>query len=77
MSRLVEDLLVLARLDGPLPRAHGEVDLDEVVHAEVDALRRPGRLTIVVAPLPALRVRGQAEPVTAAGARLAPGHRPR
>ena len=60
MRRLVEDLLLLARLDGQIPLAHDEVDLDEVVHEEADSLRRHSKLRVVVDPLPALRVRGDA-----------------
>jgi len=58
MQRLVEDLLLLARLDGRIPLAHDDVDLDDVVHEEAERLRRHAAVTIHVAPLPALRVRG-------------------
>lgn len=61
---LVEDLLLLARLDGRIPVAQDEVDLDDVVHAEADRLRRHAAVTVHVLPLPALRVHGD-------GARLA------
>jgi len=64
MQHLVEDLLLLARLDGRLPLAHDEVDLDDVVHDEAEHLRRHGSVTVHVLPLPALRIRGD-------GARLA------
>ena len=64
MRRLVEDLLLLARLDGQIPLAHDEVDLDDVVHEEAERLRRHTEVTVHVVPLPALRVRGD-------GARLA------
>ncbi len=64
MRRLVEDLLLLARLDGRIPLAHDDVDLDDVVHEEAERLRRHAAVTVHVAPLPALRVRGD-------GARLA------
>jgi signal transduction histidine kinase len=64
MGHLVEDLLLLARLDGRLPLAKDEVDLDDVVHEEAERLRRHAAATIRVVPLSALRVRGD-------GARLA------
>lgn len=64
MQRLVEDLLLLARLDGRLPLAQVEVDLDDVVHDEAERLRRHSTVRVLVVPLPALRVRGD-------GARLA------
>ncbi len=64
MQRLVEDLLLLARLDGRLPLAEEEVDMDDVVHEEAERLRRHAAVTVHVVPLPALRVRGD-------GARLA------
>ena len=58
MQHLVEDLLLLARLDGQLPLAQDEVDLDDVVHEVAERLRRHGSVTVHVLPLPALRVRG-------------------
>jgi len=58
MQHLVEDLLLLARLDGRLPLAQDEVDLDDVVHEEAERLRRSGLVAVHVLPLPALRVRG-------------------
>ena len=64
MRRLVEDLLLLARLDGHIPLAHQDVDLDDVVHHEAERLRRHAEVTVHVVPLPALRVSGD-------GARLA------
>ena len=64
MQHLVEDLLLLARLDGRLPLAEEEVDMDDVVHEEAERLRRHAAVTVHVVPLPALRVRGD-------GARLA------
>jgi len=64
MQHLVEDLLLLARLDGRIPLAHDEVDLDDVVHEEAERLRRHAAVRVHVVPLPALRVRGD-------GARLA------
>lgn len=60
MWRLVEDLLLLARLDGHVPVVSGEVDLDDILHDAADTLRRAGALHVVVDPLPALRVRGDA-----------------
>jgi len=58
MARLVDDLLLLARLDGRAPRAAREVDLDDVVHGEAQWLRRTTDLDVDVEPLPALRVLG-------------------
>ncbi|HZL04894.1 MAG TPA: HAMP domain-containing sensor histidine kinase [Coriobacteriia bacterium] len=58
MLRLVEDLLVLARLDGHVPVAQNEVDLDDIVHDAVETLRRHAATDILVDPLPAVRVRG-------------------
>ena len=58
MQHLVEDLLLLARLDGRIPLAHDEVDLDDVVHEEAERLRKHAEVTVHVVPLPALRVRG-------------------
>lgn len=58
MLRLVEDLLVLARLDGHVPVAQNEVDLDDIVHDAVETLRRHAGTDILVDPLPAVRVRG-------------------
>ena len=64
IQHLVEDLLLLARLDGRIPLAQDEVDLDDVVHQEAERLRRHAPLAVHVAPLPAVRVLGD-------GARLA------
>ncbi len=58
MRRLVEDLLLLARLDGNAPIVRHEVDLDDLVHEAADALRRAGAVRVDVDPLPALRVNG-------------------
>lgn len=58
MRHLVEDLLLLARLDGRAPEVRDELDLDDLVHEAADALRRAGTVEVVVEPLPALRVRG-------------------
>lgn len=58
IQHLVEDLLLLARLDGRIPLAQDEVDLDDVVHAEAERLRRNASVTVHVVPLPALRVQG-------------------
>jgi len=58
IQHLVEDLLLLARLDGHIPLAQNEVDLDDVVHGEAERLRRHATVTVHVAPLPALRVQG-------------------
>ncbi|PFG40250.1 signal transduction histidine kinase [Georgenia soli] len=58
MARLVDDLLLLARLDGRAPRTEREVDLDDVVHDEAQWLRRTTDLQVEVEPLPALRVLG-------------------
>lgn len=58
IQHLVEDLLFLARLDARIPMAQDDVDLDDVVHAEAERLRRHATVTVVVVPLPALRVQG-------------------
>jgi len=58
MVHLVDDLLLLARLDGHVPVAQDEVDLDDVVHDAVTTLRQHGSVAVSVTPLPALRVRG-------------------
>lgn len=58
IQHLVEDLLLLARLDGRIPLAQDEVDLDDVVHAEAERLRRHAAVTVYVVPLPAVRVQG-------------------
>ncbi|MFH5822712.1 ATP-binding protein [Georgenia sp. AZ-5] len=64
MRDLVDDLLLLARLDGHVPLRQREVGLDEVVHEHASRLRRCGRLRVVVAPLPALRVHGDPAQLT-------------
>ncbi|TRW46220.1 ATP-binding protein [Georgenia yuyongxinii] len=58
LRRLVDDLLLLARLDGRVPVRRREVDLDDLVHEHAQRLRRYGRARVVVAPLPAVRVHG-------------------
>jgi signal transduction histidine kinase len=58
LERLVDDLLLLARLDGHVPVAQDEVDLDDVVHDAVATLRQHGSVAVSVTPLPAVRVRG-------------------
>lgn len=60
IHRLVEGLLLLARLDGQIPLAREEIDLDDVVHEEAERLRRRAAGSVEVARLPALRVRGDA-----------------
>ena len=64
MQHLVEGLLLLARLDGRIPLAQNEIDLDDVVHEEAERLRKHAAVLVHVVPLPALRIRGD-------GARLA------
>ncbi|WP_448071865.1 ATP-binding protein [Georgenia yuyongxinii] len=61
MRRLVDDLLLLARLDGQVPVPQREVDLDDVVHKQAARLRKLGRVQVETMPLPALRVRGDAD----------------
>lgn len=63
MQRLVEDLLTLAKADDGAPWRHDDVDLDELVDAEVRRLRATGVAT----------VRARIEPVRVTGdeARLA------
>lgn len=58
MQRLVEDLLLLARLDGQVPMRAARVDLDEIVHEAAQRLRRLSELRVNVEPLPALQVIG-------------------
>jgi len=58
MSRLVEDLLLLARLDSSPAGQRCEVDLEDVVQEEVSRARRGGRVQLALDPLPAVRVAG-------------------
>jgi signal transduction histidine kinase len=59
MARLVDDLLLLARIDDhALRMRHGDVDLDDLVYAERER---------VAVEHPALRVEGAVEPVRVAG----------
>ena len=60
IHRLVEDLLLLARLDGQISMPREEVDLEDIVHEEAERLRRRASRKVEVAPLPALRVLGDA-----------------
>lgn len=57
MRDLVDDLLLLARLDGHVPLVREEVDLDDLLHDAAESLRRTSAL-VVVDPVPALRVSG-------------------
>ena len=58
LQSLVEDLLLLARTDeGGLQLRHEEVDLDDLVAAEVKRLRREGKVEVQVALKP-VRVLG-------------------
>jgi signal transduction histidine kinase len=59
MSRLVEDLLTLARLDEGMLTLHlGEVDLDEIVFVHADRLRAHGKVEVSVAGVSAARLIG-------------------
>ncbi len=62
MQRIVNDLLLLARADesGVLPR-RADVDLDEVVLAEVERLRARGLVEVRVVHLASARVKGNAD----------------
>jgi signal transduction histidine kinase len=57
LGSLVDDLIALARLDEGEPMADEEVDLDEVVLAEVGRVRSAG-LTVDVSGVGAARLRG-------------------
>jgi signal transduction histidine kinase len=61
LEALVADLLLLARLDEGAALPQGEVDLDDVVRAEV---RRPRRLAVDASRVGAGRVRGDAGHLT-------------
>ncbi len=58
LQSLVDDLLLMARLEGGAPPRRDEVDLDDLVHEAAMWARQQGGPTVVVAPLPALRVLG-------------------
>lgn len=60
LSRLVDDLLALARLDASPHRAGIPVDLDDVVFAETNALRHRTNLALETSGVTAARVRGDA-----------------
>ncbi len=62
MQRVVNDLLLLARADesGLLPRRE-DVDLDEIVLAEVSRLRARGVVSVNITRLAAARVAGNAD----------------
>lgn len=55
---LVEDLLLLARLDGQVPPVRTEVDLEDLVHEQAKRLRGVPGVQVRTAPLPAVRVSG-------------------
>ena len=57
MQRLVEDLLTLAKADDGAPIASTEVDLDDIVDAEVKRLRTTGGQPVRAA-IEAARVMG-------------------
>ena len=58
LQSLVDDLLLLARLEGGTPPRRDEVDLDDLVHEAAVRARQQGGPSVVVTPLPALRVLG-------------------
>lgn len=58
LSQLVDDLLALARLDASPRRATVPVDLDDVVLAEIDALRHRTDLVLDASGVTAARVQG-------------------
>jgi len=62
LDRLVDELLTLSRADnGAEPEACALVDLDELVLAEVDAVRTRGGVTVELSPFSAARIRGHPE----------------
>src|SRR5205807_9314641 len=69
LDRLVDQLLALSRMDGSAGDSGGsgdsdaveQVDLDELVLAEVDAVRARGRVTVGLSPFSAVRLPGRAE----------------
>jgi signal transduction histidine kinase len=61
MTDLVVDLLLLANVDGAVPARDGDVDLEDLVHAEGQRLERLEAAAVTVRPLPTLRVRGDAQ----------------
>lgn len=58
LSQLVDDLLALARLDASPRRATVSVDLDDIVLAEIDALRHRTNLVLDASGVTAARVQG-------------------
>lgn len=64
LQSLVDDLLLLARLEDGAPRRREEVDLDDLVHEAAERLRTGGGVAVAVAPLPALRVLGDRAQLT-------------
>ncbi|WP_234423786.1 hypothetical protein [Intrasporangium calvum] len=70
--KFTRKLLVLARLDGHVPVAQNEVDLDDVAHDAVETLRRHTDLVLDIAvdPLPAVRVRGDGPQLARVGRNL-------
>lgn len=60
LSGLVEDLLALARLDAREQPAHQQVDLDDVVLAEVRSARVRARVPVDISEVGAARVLGEA-----------------
>jgi signal transduction histidine kinase len=62
MTRLVQDLLFLARRDGAGPKAPASlIDLDDVVRRELDRQRVPPGITLDASRVDAVEVRGDAE----------------
>ena len=63
MTRLVQDLLFLARADeaSPAGRPTAQVDLDDVVLAEVERARAHGRVPIDISKVSGAEVRGRAD----------------
>jgi signal transduction histidine kinase len=65
LARLVDDLLTLARLDSPGPRARGgAVDLDDVVLTEAFRARPRAEITVDSSAVGNARVHGDAETLT-------------
>jgi signal transduction histidine kinase len=60
LDHLSEGLLALSRMDGKAEPERGRlVDLDELVLAEVDALRARGKVTVSLSPFSAARISGR------------------
>lgn len=62
LGRLVDELLILSRMDGSGPPGRAEqVDLDELVLQEVEAVRARGQVSVDLTPFSPARLRGRQE----------------